>query len=136
MYLVSPTLLVTREHMASERFSTSSRPVFSPSVLGDPIVSFGVLIRSCVDPVTGEPSASEAALLFGAGEFVFMAPLSLDDAFSARRFSKVPRSVLPASSSLKSPDMRSRDSMRPRRFSRPSMYFALSGRLASHLWVQ
>lgn len=44
---------------------------------------------------------------------------------SASRFSNVPRSVLPPSSSDKRPDKRNSDSMRPRRFSRPSMYFAL-----------
>jgi hypothetical protein len=46
---------------------------------------------------------------------------------SCSRFSKVPRSVAPRSSSDKRPDSRSNDSMRPNRFSRPSMYFALTG---------
>lgn len=44
---------------------------------------------------------------------------------SASRFSSVPRSVFPLSSSDKRPDNRKRDSMRPRRFSKPSMYLAL-----------
>lgn len=66
-----------------------------------------------------------APIFDGAGDDVLAAVGSLDEAFSARRFSRVPRSVLPASSSVSRPDMRKRDSMRPRRFSRPSMYFAL-----------
>lgn len=127
IYLVSPMLLVTSEHMASERFSTSW-PVLSPSVLGDPMVSRGVLFESGCEPGLGDPSAMDAVLLLTpAGEFVLLIGVSLDvaEAFSARRFSKVPRSVLPASSSVNRPDMRRRDSMRPRRFSKPSMYFAL-----------
>lgn len=45
---------------------------------------------------------------------------------SASRLSKVARSVLPSSSSGSTPDRRISDSMRARRFSRPSMYLALS----------
>lgn len=44
---------------------------------------------------------------------------------SASRFSRVPKSVFPLSSSERRPESRRSDSMRPRRFSRPSMYFAL-----------
>lgn len=54
---------------------------------------------------------------------LFVSPLV--DTFSARRFSRVPRSVLPASSSERRPDILRSDSMRPSRFSRPSIYFAL-----------
>ena len=46
---------------------------------------------------------------------------------SASRFSNVPKSVLPLSSSDSNPDSRRRDSMRPRRFSNPSIYLALQG---------
>lgn len=49
---------------------------------------------------------------------------SLED-LPASCFSRVPRSVLPPSFSDKSPDSRRRDSMRPNRFSRPSIYLAL-----------
>lgn len=45
--------------------------------------------------------------------------------FSESRFSKVPRSVRPSSSSERSPDSLRRLSIRPRRFSSPSIYFAL-----------
>jgi hypothetical protein len=43
----------------------------------------------------------------------------------AKRLSRIPRSVLPTSSSERSPDSFSKVSILPRRFSRPSMYFAL-----------
>ena len=49
---------------------------------------------------------------------------------SASRFSSVPRSVFPLSSSDKSPDNRKSDSIRPKRFSRPSIYLALQAHLA------
>ena len=61
-------------------------------------------------------------LLVGFGDSVLAAD---EDALSAKRFSKVPRSVRPASSSVNRPDIFNNDSMRPRRFSSPSMYFAL-----------
>ncbi len=127
MYLVSPTLLVTREHMASERFSTSSRDLSPSTVLGVVMVSRGVSCESRVDPGLGELSCTEELppLFGGAGDSVALAPFSFAEAFSARRFSRVPRSVLPASSSDNRPDMRNRDSIRPSRFSRPSMYLAL-----------
>jgi hypothetical protein len=44
---------------------------------------------------------------------------------SANRFSMVARSVLPSSSSGSTPERRMSDSIRARRFSRPSMYLAL-----------
>ena len=52
-------------------------------------------------------------------------PLLRLDALSASLFSRVPRSVRSPSSSPKSPDSLSRDSIRPSLFSKPSMYFAL-----------
>jgi len=52
--------------------------------------------------------------------------LGCDLCFSASLRSMAPRSLRPASSSVISPDILSSCSMRPRRFSRPSMYFALS----------
>jgi hypothetical protein len=51
---------------------------------------------------------------------------------SASLFSSVPKSVLPLSSSDSKPDRRSNDSIRPSRFSSPSIYFALRTRM-SHL---
>jgi hypothetical protein len=106
MYRVSPQLFVTREHIISESASTSSCgfsgsavPLrFSPMpfLLGgsgdvrvlrgvDSAPSFGVL---CEGEVGFDPGAVDA----------------LCDMFlSANRFSKVPRSVRPLSSSLSSP---------------------------------
>src|ERR1700761_5798065 len=108
MYLVSPTLLVTSEHIASERFSTSSRLGLSPSVLGEVTVSRGVSSESRADVGLGEFSgAKDAELLFeGASDSLLGADASFEEAFSARRFSRVPKSVLPASSSDSRPDMR------------------------------
>lgn len=45
---------------------------------------------------------------------------------SASRFSRAPKSVLLASDSDSKPDRRSKDSIRPSRFSKPSIYFALA----------
>lgn len=56
-------------------------------------------------------------------------------ALSARRCSNVPRSVLPPSSSASRPEMRKSDSIRPRRFSNPSMYLALQDELATAHYV-
>lgn len=48
-----------------------------------------------------------------------------DDDLSARRFSRVPRSIFDESFSDNKPERRNNDSIRPSRFSRPSIYFAL-----------
>lgn len=72
---------------------------------------------SCEPEVSGHADVSEARE--GARSVDAFALLS------ANRFSKVPRSVLPSSSSESRPDRRKSDSMRPRRFSSPSIYLAL-----------
>jgi hypothetical protein len=75
----------------------------------------GVLLT---DPAPEAPGVPES-LFDGVSTFPSSAVLS------ANLFSNVPRSVAPASSSDRRPDKRKRDSMRPRRFSSPSIYFAL-----------
>lgn len=153
MYRVSPQLLVTKEHIISESSSTSSCGLSGSTVLCrlspfllcdcgsgdasvlrgvDPLPSFGVL---CDGEVGFDPGTWEALReLF----------------FSANRFSNVPKSVRPLSSSLRSPEMRlamtrtktetrsfkmncanspdnlSKLSIRPSLFSSPSIYFALT----------
>lgn len=143
MYLVSPQLLVTREHIMSDSDSTSS------SFRGG----------SCVDCLLVREGAGEVAALWGLGSSAGCAGVSLCEGvpssrccmeppscdvrdevvpvcpptaarFSESRFSKVPRSVRPSSSSERSPDSLRRLSMRPRRFSSPSMYLALQASLA------
>lgn len=93
IYLDSPQLFVTREHIISERASTSS----SSGTSG----AFG--------------GSGESVELFGVGCF---------STRGASLFSNVPRS-LSSSSSFKSPESLSKDSIRPNRFSRPSIYLAL-----------
>ena len=107
MYLVSPQLLVTNEHIISESSSTSSCGLSGSTVLCllfsfllcgsgdvnwlrgvDIYPSFGVLWDG---EVGSEPRAWE-----GLRELLF----------SAKRFSNVPRSVRPLSSSARSPAKR------------------------------
>lgn len=137
MYLVSPQLLVTREHIISESDSTSS--------------SF--LVGSCVAVLSLREGAGDVTALGGLGSSMFCCGVPLCEGvcpsscccieppscdvreepvpvfaparFSESRFSSVPKSVRPSSSSERSPDSLSRLSMRPRRFSSPSIYFAL-----------
>jgi hypothetical protein len=103
IYRVSPQLFVTKEHIMSESASTSSSD-FSEIVLFllsafllfgsgdakvlrgvDPLPSFGVL---CEGEVGCEPGASDCLC---------------DSLFSASRFSRVPKSVRPLSSSVSNP---------------------------------
>ena len=105
IYLVSPQLLVTSEHIISDRASTSSsdfsgvpllRFSLSPFVVdcsGDATVLRGV------DPLPSfcEACDGEAGFDPGAAEAL------CDSLLSASRFSSVPRSVRPLSSSVRSP---------------------------------
>lgn len=62
--------------------------------------------------------------------FAAFNPLAKDR--SAKRFSNVPRSVFPPSSCESSPESRSSDSIRPNRFSNPSIYLALKNHKHQH----
>lgn len=146
MYRVSPQLFVTSEHIMSDNDSTSS------SFLGGGA-------GSCVGFLLVREGAGDVTGLWGLGSSVGCAGVPLCEGepssrccveppscdareevvpvfapvarFSDKRFSSVPRSVLPSSSSERSPDSRSRLSMRPRRFSSPSMYLALDFHVSS-----
>ena len=108
----------------SDKFSTSAFFSFSASTPGDVVAVRGLWVSRCgVLPLDSEGCTVEdlpegCALSCCKG-------LPFDVTFSASRFSSVPRSVLPASSSVKRPDIFNNDSILPSRFSRPSMYFAL-----------
>ena len=128
MYLVSPQLLVTREHIMSDSASTSS-PRLS-FALGVATLLGGLEAEACPLKVTGlwceveEDRRSSLTEPLAPWEEGLLLPIDR----SASLFSSVPRSVLPSSSSEISPESLSRDSMRPRRFSKPSMYLALCAR--------
>ena len=79
----------------------------------------------CCDSVEG--GASVPVLEDPLGDFAGVSGVLFLLVCFASRCSNVPRSVLSPSSSLSRPDSLSNDSIRPRRFSRPSMYFALLG---------
>lgn len=109
--LVSPWLFVTSEHSWSDRASTSTS--FAPARFdGDPELL-------CSAEVPGVQRADSDEDLPG-----FEGALCEEFADSCRRRSRSPRSVV-SSPSGKRPESFSSDSIRPRRFSRPSMYFAL-----------
>ena len=122
MYLVSPQLFVTREHIISESASTSSSllPDFGGSGEGSALPGVETVPGRGVSLVD-EASCTPGVLLLPSNELFSLAAAVL----SANLFSRVPRSVAPESSSDSSPESLKRDSMRPNRFSRPSMYFAL-----------
>ena len=140
MYLVSPQLFVTSEHIISESASTSSSLAFSLSLVlslscslsfvesGEATELLGVLDR----PIRGlgrcdseEGRARVPVLVEPAGDFEGVPGSLRLWLCSASLFSNVPRSVFPHSSSFTSPDRLRRASILPRRFSKPSMYFAL-----------
>ena len=127
MYLVSPELFVTSEHIISARASSS---LSCPSrLLGSGVVGplLGLGKAACAVAVVAVEVADggpmDALLPFRVLGLVVgvVAPPAL----SANRLSNVARSVLPSSSSGRTPDRRINDSMRARRFSRPSIYLAL-----------
>jgi hypothetical protein len=126
IYLVSPQLLVTREHIISARASSS---LFSPlacfSGSGEAVPLLGLGSAGC----TGVPFAVDAPVCAAAiarlSSEVLLRGVADCPARSDNRFSKVARSVLPSSSSGSTPERRISDSMRARRFSSPSIYFAL-----------
>lgn len=109
----------------SDRFSTSSFLSFSTSDAGVATELRGLVWVSlcgvlCCDSASGWTGATDEGLVVSR---VVESPFV--DTFSAKRFSRVPRSVLPASSSDSKPDILRSDSILPNRFSRPSIYFAL-----------
>jgi hypothetical protein len=121
MYLVSPQLLVTREHIISARASSSLlSPLGSFSGSGDAVPLLGLGSAGCtgVPSVVGATDARLSSIPLSRG--VADCP-----ALSVNRFSNVARSVLPSSSSGMTPDRRMSVSMRAKRFSKPSMYLAL-----------
>lgn len=110
----------------SDKFSTSAFFSFSASAPGDVVAVRGLCWVSCCGVL---PLDSEGCTVDDVAEIWPLScnkGLPFDVTFSARRFSSVPRSVLPASSSVRRPDIFNNDSIRPSRFSRPSMYLALS----------
>ena len=121
MYLVSPQLLVTSEHIISDNSSTASSFSFDGSA-GE------------VTEPRGVGSLSICGVLCGDSRFRGWLP-DFEDlgvpallwlyVLSVSLFSSVPKSVLSSSSLPNSPESFSRDSILPRRFSSPSMYFAL-----------
>jgi len=123
IYLVSPQLFVTREHIISESASTSSSllPDFGGSGEGSPLPGVETAASRGVPLVMDEASCMPGVLLLSSDELFSLTAAVL----SASLFSRVPRSVAPESSSDSRPDSLKRDSMRPNRFSRPSMYLAL-----------
>lgn len=123
IYLVSPQLFVTREHIISERASTSSSflPDFGGSGEGSALAGVETAAGRGV-PLVGEASCTPGVLLPPSDKLLSLAAAAV---LSANLFSRVPRSVAPESSSDSRPESLKRDSMRPNRFSRPSMYFAL-----------
>lgn len=128
MNLVSPQLFVTSEHIMSDRASTSSplSSFFSLVEAGDATDIPGLDTTSGFCGVPWFDSVAADAL----GELLRdPSPSALGLDCSASRFSRVPRSVLPPSSSERSPDIRKSASIRPSRFSSPSMYLALQGQL-------
>jgi hypothetical protein len=111
MYLVSPQLLVTNEHIMSERASTPSSFFSGPSqVLVFPLSLFPLLLggESGARVLRGVDSLASFGLLCE-GDVGLEATVEelLYDCdrclFSTSLFSKVPRSVRPLSSSLSSP---------------------------------
>ena len=148
MYRVSPQLLVTNEHIISESSSTSSVGLSGSTVL---CILSPLLVACCgsgdANVLRGvDPDPSSGVLCDGDVGFDPVAcETPLDMLFSAKRFSSVPKSVLPLSSSLRSPRKRlgkirtqgskvicaelpdnwSKLSIRPSLFSNPSIYFAL-----------
>lgn len=129
IYLVSPQLFVTREHIisASASSSLSLSLVVSISSWGSgeavPLLGLGRAGWA------GVPLAVEWPVVGGAMEarlssMLFRGVADRPARASSRR-SSVARSVLPSSSSGRTPERRISDSMRASRFSRPSMYLAL-----------
>lgn len=150
MYRVSPQLLVTNEHIISESSSTSCCGLSGSTVLCllSPFLLCGSGDANVLRGVVSAPSFGELCdgdVGFDPGAWEALRELF----FSANRFSNVPKSVRPLSSSVRSPKKRSisnrtkaeverfemnymnspdnlkRLSIRPNLFSRPSIYFAL-----------
>lgn len=127
IYLVSPQLLVTKEHIMSESASTSSSFAASFGGSGDVTALVGLSNVGDRGALCRDVAVSARAAEAGVSDAPEdVAPPAEVAVFSARRLSKVPRSVCPLSSSERSPASLSRCSIRPSLFSRPSMYFALS----------
>ena len=122
MYRVSPQLFVTSEHIISASASSSLSSLFL-SLLGSgvavPLLGLGRLGG------TGDFSCGRLLLFVGVCSSVRATGVADRADLSARRFSRVPRSKVPSSSSGRTPESRMRVSMRARRFSRPSIYLAL-----------
>src|SRR5438046_2847383 len=110
IYLDSPQLFVTSEHIMSDICSTSSSCDSLSPASGDPTALRGLKVlpsREDIAPVV-EPAAADSDSLDD--EVAFKAAV-----LSASRFSRVPKSVFPLSSSGSSPESLSKDSIRPSR---------------------
>lgn len=105
MYLVSPQLFVTSEHIMSDSASTSSSGFSGVPLLRlslSPLVVEGsgdVIVLRGVDPVPSFCEACDGEPGFDPGA----ADALCDSLLSASRFSSVPRSVRPLSSSASRP---------------------------------
>src|SRR6266480_1526127 len=111
IYLVSPQLFVTREHIISESTSTSCSllPDFGGSGEGSPLPG-EESARGRGVPLVDEASCTPGVLLLPSDELFSLAAAAV---LSANLFSSVPRSVAPESSSDSRPESLKRDSMRP-----------------------
>lgn len=109
----------------SERASTSSSllPDFGGSGEASTVAGVEIVGGRGVPLVDVWLSSFAAGVLPLPSELAFSFATAV---LSASLFSRVPRSVAPArSSSVRIPDSRNNDSIRPSRFSRPSMYLCL-----------
>ena len=124
IYLVSPQLFVTKEHIISASASSSLSPLTFLGGSGEFVPLRGLGRPGC----TGVADAfsvvcADADRLSSVEALTPGVPVCL--CLSASLLSNMAKSVLPSSSSGSTPDRRISDSIRARRFSRPSMYFAL-----------
>ncbi len=118
---------MTSEHIISANASSS---LSCPSrFVGSGVVGslLGLGKAGCVGVAFEAEDAEGGAMdvLLPLGLFGLVVGVVEPPAFSVNLFSKVARSVLPSSSSGRTPDRRINDSMRARRFSSPSIYLAL-----------
>lgn len=159
IYLVSPCWFVTNEHIISDKAATSSSLFSSCGGEASLLESRSFIGSGDVNALCGVDSTPSCPDVDWDGEVGFdckaMDIFFMCWCFSARRFSKVARSVVSSSSPKRPgdkpvsfysipqpfircptgqaqcitggcvPDNLSRLSIRPRRFSRPSMYLAL-----------
>lgn len=116
MNRVSPQLFVTKEHIWSDKASTSSS---SLEIAGE-------FVTECIEDEVGVSriDSDDDLPTVGVHTDPFWLAACCCCTWSCKRRSKSPRSVFPSPSGNK-PDNLRRDSILPSRFSNPSIYFAL-----------